>query len=103
LLFYLSHTIGHSKLLIQRVCGKRLTVYAINERTGSVQRYLALDLSREVQETQKTSLRITGNPTWKFRPTLQYPVEIPVIKNDSKVHFLILCWNQHQRGVLYLV
>jgi hypothetical protein len=99
----MSHIIGHSKLLIQQGCGKRLTVYAISERTGSVQRYAALDLSREIQEMHKTSLSITGNPTWIFHPTLQYSMEIPVIKNDSTVHFLTLSWNQHLRGVQYLV
>jgi len=99
----MSHIVGHSKLLIQRGCRQRLTVYAISERTGSVQRHRILHLPSEVHETKKTSLSIAGNPTWKFRPTLQHFVEVLVIKNDSKVQFLILSWNQYLCGVLYLV
>lgn len=99
-LFYVTYRFGHCKLLIQRGCGQRLTVYAISERTGSVHRYRALHLPSDVQETKKTSLSITGG---KFRPTLQYFVESLVIKNDSKVHFLILSWNQHLCGVLCVI
>lgn len=97
------HIDGHCKLLTQRGCRQRLTVYAISERIWSVQRHRALHLPSELQETKKISLSITGNSVWKFRPTLQYSVEILVIKNDSKVHYITLSWNEHLCGALYLV